>query len=195
MTERYRPDHVTQEDGSQCQWTNCWATAGAWAADGSTAGRKRPTPTEFRKAAKAMPTGKLRCRPGGLGDIIRGLRSLGAWKQSRYVADMSKERLLRRLRGNPGVLVILETDFEVWPDGKSCQPGFTDRDDAYHMIGVICGEDGQDRVAVMDPLCHRYRWVKVQDVVRAAIRYNDEHRGEEKGTVDAVLIFPPKQEV
>ena len=47
----YVPGHVTQRDGSESQWTNCWAACGAWAAAGASRGKKTPTPTRFRKAA------------------------------------------------------------------------------------------------------------------------------------------------
>ena len=186
---RYLPEHVTQEDGSICQWTNCWAAVGAWAVRGLTKGVRSPMPTWFRRKAKAQG-----CRAGSLGDIVRGLMNMGLWKyrQARYIEDMTQERLRRRLKTRTGVLVLLETDFEVWPDGKSCQPGFTDRDDAYHMVGAVCGADKQGRVMTMDPLCKRYRWTKIEDVIRAAVRYNDEHAHEKRGTVDVVLVFPPK---
>jgi len=141
----------------------------------------------FRHKAKAQG-----CRAGSLSDIQRGLQNMGLWGKARYVPDMSIARLRRRLKTRTGVLVCLETDFEVWPDGKSCQPGFTDRDDAYHMVGAICGADREGRVMTMDPLCRQYRWTKIEDVIRAAVRYNDEHSGERKGTVDAILVFPPK---
>lgn len=185
---RYVPAHVPQMDGSKCETTNCWAAVGAWGVDGLTGGDRTPKPTWFRFKAKAQD-----CRPGGLGDIIRGLANMGLWrsKTARYVVDMTPARLRRRLRTRTGALVCVETDFEVWPEYKNCQPGF----DGYHMVGVICGRDDEDRVRVMDPLCKEqgYRWVKVEAIVRAAVQYNNEHAGEARNTVDGIVLFPPKE--
>ena len=180
---RYEPEHVTQADGSESEWFNCWAAVGAWQVDGISGGRCKPSPTWFRHKAGRPPK-----TTGGLGDIITGISSIGGWDECKFISDMTAEWFKRRLRTKTGVLVAVATSFEVWPDGKNCQPNF----DGYHMIGVVCGADELDRVKVMDPLCNRYRWVKVRDVTKAALHYNNEHFGQEKDTIDVVLAFPPR---
>ena len=59
MSKRYTPQHVHQDDGSPCQWLQCWCAVGAWLVAGATRGRKTPTPTQFRRRA-GIP-----CRTGG----------------------------------------------------------------------------------------------------------------------------------
>lgn len=108
--------------------------------------------------------------------------------------DVTKADIRQRLLDRSGKLYAAETDFEVYPDKDSCQPGFTDREDAYHMIGIVAGEgEGEHagEVRVMDPLCRRLRWVDVDGVVDSIVRYNDEHGWEAKGTADLIVVQPP----
>lgn len=185
---RYTPDHLTQADGSPCQWTNCWATVGAWLSDGASGGKKKPTPPEFRRLARVTS-----CRPGGLGDIERGLRAQGLWGRCKYREDVPRAEVKRLLLGNTRKLVAFETDFEKWPEEDICQPDFNDREDAYHAVGVICSTQKMHpgEVRVEDPLCHRYHWVDVDAVLRAARIYNYEH-DEERGTMDFIVVIPPQ---
>jgi len=185
----YVPRHVTQADGSPSQWTNCWAAVGAWLARGATRSQRRPTPSRFRRWAR-KPEGTT----GGLADIERGLRAKGLWDRAVLKSDVPAEKIRERFLDRSGKLYAVETDFEVYPDKDSCQPGFTDLDDAYHMIGVVAGEgEGEHagEVRVMDPLCRNFRWVDVDGVVDAIIQYNDEHSGEQSGTADLIVVSPP----
>jgi hypothetical protein len=45
-------------------------------------------------------------------------------------------------------------------------------------------------IRAMDPLCQGYRWVDVDGVIAAAVRYNNEHSGEIRNTVDIIQLIP-----
>lgn len=186
----YLPAMVTQRDGSPCWTTQCWAAVGAWMTDGASHGRQTPTPTMFRiRAGKGGA-----CYTGGLADWVRGLMAYGVWGRCKARYDVPSDEVRRLLLRRSGSLVALETDFEDWPESSVCQPDFNDRANAYHGIGVVCGEGtGPHRgeVRVMQPLCTTYRWVAIEEVMQAANTYNREHR-EVKGTLDLVVVTPPK---
>ena len=185
---RYVPEFVTQRDGSPCWTTQCWAAVGAWLTDGASRGRKSPTPTQFRiRAGKGGA-----CQPGGMADWIRGLMAFEVWARGKARYDVPSEEVRRLLLQRSGKLMALETDFEDWPESSVCQPDFNDRENAYHGIGVICGEGtgaNKGKVRVMQPLCMGYRWVLVSEVMQAANTYNREHR-EVPGTLDFVIVTP-----
>ncbi len=188
----YVPKHVTQVDGSNSQWQNCWAAVGAWLTRGATRSKRRPTPTRFRRWAVKPPK-----TAGGLADIQRGLQAKRLWKHALLKSDIPRADLRERLLARSGRLYAAETDFEVYPDKDSCQPGFTEKENAYHMIGIVAGEgEGEHagEVRVMDPLCRRMRWVDVDGVVDAIVQYNDEHTGEKKGTADLIVLTVPPRE-
>jgi len=177
----YVPGHVTQLDGSECQWSNCWAAVGAWLCKGATRNDVDLTPPQFRKKAQVPE-----CLPAGLGNIERGMRRAGAWgRNCRSLIDVPKADVRKRLLTRSGRLVALETDFEDWPRPTA--------GDFYHMIGVVCGEgtkENRGKVRVMDPLENRIKWVGIDAVMQAANRYNNQH-GEERGTLDLIVVTPP----
>lgn len=186
----YVPDHITQEDGSPSQWTNCWAAVGAWLADGASRGTKVVKPSRFRQLAR-----RPLHVPGGMGDVERGLQRMGVWDAARALYDVPRGTLRERLLEPTGSLIGAESEFEVWPVADRCSKSFGDQQDAYHFIGVVAGEGtgvNAGKVRVEDPLCHAMRWVDVDTVVRAIVRYNNEHAGEEKGTADIIVVRPPK---
>ena len=184
----YVPRHVTQADGSPSQWVNCWAAVGAWLARGASRGRRRPSPSRFRRWARKPPK-----TTGGLADISRGLRAKGLWAgRGRWLNDLSRAQMRHRFLADDGKLYAAESDFNVWPVADRCQADFGDRPDAYHMIGIVAGGTGRE-VRVMDPLCDRLHRVNVDDVIDAVITYNDEHSGEKRGTGDLIVIVPPKR--
>ena len=68
--------------------------------------------------------------------------------------------------------------------------------DAYHSVGVICGQGtGQHKgkVRTMDPAEHAYRWRDVDGVIAAAMEYNREHH-ETPGTIDVLIVLPPRED-
>ena len=138
---RYCPEHVTQEDGSECEWEHCWAATGAWLAAGASGGTKTPTPVTFCSRA-----GKSPCQNGGLSDMIRGLMTMDLWGRCKYRADVPKADLRALLMRRSGALVALEIDMDSWPESNG---------DEYHSIGVICGGGtgpNKGQVKTMDPL-------------------------------------------
>jgi hypothetical protein len=184
MTERYEPKHVTQDDGSRCWTTNCWAAAGAWGADGASGGQRTPEPTYFR--FKARQGGS--CGPGSIADIAMGLMNMDLWRRCAYRFDISGPQLRAMLARRSGLLAIIPTDFERWPDRK-CQPGFV----GYHAVGVVCGLGYGERrgmVKAMNPLCREYTWVDIDQVVASAVEFGVEH-GEGR-TADCIVVTPPK---
>jgi hypothetical protein len=188
----YVPDHVTQEDGSPSQWTNCWAAVGAWLADVASRGGARPTPSVFRRKAR-KPIGT----PGGSADVERGLQRMGLWDECRMIYDVPKATLRERLLEPTGLFYGAESDFNVWPRESRCSETFGDEKDAYHYIGIIAGEgtdENAGKVRVNDPLCHSYRWVDVDGVVKAIVTYNNEHAGEVNGTADIIVARPPRED-
>jgi hypothetical protein len=185
---RYTPDFVTQIDGSECSSTNCWAAEGAMLTDASTGGAKTPTPSAFRWAARVP-----KCRPAGLGDIMRGMLNLRAWGRARYRSDLTGAQLRTLLARRTGYVVGLSTDFEGWPEESVCQADYNDREDAYHGIAVICGLGTGERrgeVRVGNPLCQGWRWVDVDVVVRAAAIYAREHG--QRDSIDCIVVIPPR---
>lgn len=187
---RYQPEFVPQMDGSTCERRNCWAAVGAFLADGASGGDKDMSPTKFRALARKSGSP---CQTGGLADMVRGLMNAGLWSKGKYIADMPKADLRRMLLRRNGALVALETDFQDWPEATVCQPGYNDLDDAYHSIGVICGEGKykqKGKVLVENPLCKGYRWVDVDVVIEAVMTYNREHN-ERRGTADLIIVLPP----
>lgn len=176
---RYVPEHVTQDDGSQCQWEHCWAAVGAWLTDGVSGGKRQPDPIRFCALARKSP-----CDNGGLSDMMRGLSNAGL--RFRYRADVPKAAVRRLLLARTGHLVALEIDMDSWPVSNG---------DAYHSVGVICGQGTGQRkgkVRTMDPAEHEYRWRDVDGVIAAAAEYNREHH-ETLGTIDVLVITPPKE--
>ena len=179
---RYCPEHVTQEDGSECEWEHCWAATGAWLAAGASGGAKTPTPVTFCSRA-----GKSPCQNGGLSDMIRGLMTMDLWGRCKYRADVPKADLRALLMRRSGALVALEIDMDSWPESNG---------DEYHSIGVICGGGtgpNKGQVKTMDPAEHRYNWRDVDGVIAAAAEYNREHR-ELPGTIDALIVLPPMED-
>jgi hypothetical protein len=175
-------------DGSTCASVNCWAACGSFLTDGASGGRKTPSPTAFRFMAR-VPS----CLPGGLADAIRGLMNAGVWNRCKYLADVEKLDLRAMLMRRNGALVMLETDFEHWPERTVCQPDYNDRENAYHSIVVVCGEGTKQhrgKVRVMNPLCKTLRWVPVESVIEAALIYNREHH-ERPGELDCLVVLPP----
>jgi hypothetical protein len=161
---------------------------GAWLARGTSRGRRRPSPTRFRRWAHKPPK-----TAGGLADIERGLRRKGLWTRARNLDDLTREQMRGRFLADSGKLYAAETDFNVWPEHERCQPDFGDQPDAYHMVGIVAGEGNGGKVRVMDPLCGRMSWVDVDDVLRAILEYNREH-GEGR-TGDLIVVVPPNRPV
>jgi hypothetical protein len=183
----YVPKHVTQADGSDCQWTNCWAATGAWLIDGGTRGRKKPTPMQFRKAARAMKG----CRTGGYGDLILGLAAFGV--KARLLSDVPIKEARKRLRNaSSRKLYAMASDWSRWPDVDKCRGDY----DGYHMAGLAPGrktdKKGRAETRTNDPLCSRLRFVRTLGVLRAGEEYNREHYGK-KGTVDLLVITVPRR--
>lgn len=188
---RYVPEFVPQMDGTRCEDSNCWSAVGCMAADAASGGERTPTPSQFRGLAGKAGA---RCETGGLSDIIRGLMNMGLWgRRTRYRVDVPKADVRAFLMRRSGNVVCMETDFQDWPEVTVCQPSFNDKDNAYHSIAVICGEgtgDNRHKVRVGNSLCQRWRWVDVDEVIHAAVVYNDEHR-ETRGTIDLIVVTPP----
>lgn len=201
----YIPKHISQVDGSTCQWTNCWATIGAWAARGASRNAVKGTPAKFRKWARRPD-----CQTGGLGDIARGLGRKGLWgkrvtsggkrvRNARYLDDHTKAKMRTLFSVEPkggGKLYVAESDFNVWPVKERCSATFGNLPNAYHMIGIVPGEGkgrNKGKVRVEDPLCHRYNWINVDRVIRAIITYNNEH-GEKRDTADLIVVNVPDRE-
>lgn len=183
---RYRPAFTTQEDGSECQWRNCWAACGSMAVDAASGGKRTPTPTQVRRLAR-----KADCLPGGIADIVRVLMALGLWHRAKYRADIPVAELRRMLLRRSGAVVMLETDFGSWPDEAKCN-----QTDALHSVIVICGNgtgDKRGKVMTGDPLCARWRWTDVDGVLNAARAYNAGHH-ETPGTIDALIVLPPMED-
>ena len=186
MAKKYVPRHVTQADGSRCQWTNCWAATGAWLVDGGTLGKHKPTPMEFRAAARALKG----CRPGGYGDLIAGLAHFGV--KAILLDDISIPAAKKRLRNDNGrKLYAMASDWSRWPDVDKCRGDY----DGYHMAGLVPGKKvvkGKAEIRTNDPLCNRMRWVRMSGIVRAGEEYNREHGGKPR-TMDLLVISVPKE--
>jgi hypothetical protein len=142
--------------------------------DGYTHGRKRLTPSEFRRLARAHS-----CRGGSCGDIVTVLERLRI--PYRYAVDRTREQA-RRLLARPGSLAYVPIDYEQLPRDERCQSGEVD---FYHAMGIVTGEqDGQYRT--MDPLCHGRHLIEVNELLTAAIGYGREH--SDGRTLDLVLV-------
>jgi len=184
MTKRYSPSYVGQNDGSRCQWTNCWCATGAMMLDAATRGRRRVSPMQFRKRAGALKG----CRTGGLGDIMRGLAAYGV--KSRMAVDVPRAKARTRLASKTSTKVYaVETDFDAWPTRSKCDFG---KDfDGYHMCLLLPGAQqkrGKPHIRVGDPLmCGRLKWVRLKGVLNAAIEYNNEH-AEKRDTIDMLWV-------
>ncbi len=183
----YTPRHVTQADGSSCQWTNCWAATGAWLVNAGTRGKKKPTPMQFRKAARAMKG----CRTGGYGDLILGLSVFGV--KARFLNDVPVKDVRKRLRNTKSNKVYaMASDWSRWPDIDKCRGDY----DGYHMAGLLPGnrrdKKGRAETRTNDPLCNRLRYVRTRGLMRAGEEYNREHGGR-RGTIDLVVVTVPER--
>jgi hypothetical protein len=177
---KYVAKHVTQADGSRCQWTNCWAAVGAYLVRSGTRGRKKPTPMQFRKAAGAMKG----CRTGGLGDLIVGCQKYGV--KVTLLTDVTRANARRRLlKADSTKVYAFATDFDAWPVAYRCQANF----DGYHMVAAVPWKPSP---RMSDPLCKKLKKVPVKVVLNAAIEYNNEH-GQKRNTIDMVVVTVPKK--
>lgn len=109
---RFIPHHVRQEDGSQCQWSNCWAAVGAWILSGVSRAQIDDTPTQFRAS---VPTGMTPpCRGGTLDDIVSGLNANG--KPSNQGLHTRVELKSALASADSTKLFAMPTDFASWPN-------------------------------------------------------------------------------
>lgn len=161
------PDHVTQQDGSRCAGSNCWAAVGAWLYAAATGGAGKLTPTEFRQMAGGGSgrAGASGCRSGFEGDLVKGLDKLGV-KSS--ILELRTTEAVKLLATERRAVFALATDYELWPEGKDCLDGDFDGN---HMVGLIAGRP----VKVMNPLCDHYQAVNLNAILAAADKFARDH--------------------
>ena len=161
------PDHVTQQDGSRCAGSNCWAAVGAWLYAAATGGAGKLTPTEFRQMAGGGSgrAGASGCRSGFEGDLVKGLDKLGV-KSS--ILELRTTEAVKLLATERRAVFALATDYELWPEGKDCLDGDFDGN---HMVGVI----GSAPPRVMNPLCQRYQRIGMDALMAAADKFARDH--------------------
>lgn len=167
MSAWYVPKHVTQQDGSKCAGSNCWAAVGAWLYAGATGGTAKLTPTDFRQMAGGGSGSRDEsgCRSGFEGDIVKGLDRLGVKAGSLELEAVDARVLLSEDRR---ALFAVATDYELWPESADCLRGtFTGN----HMVGLIAGPT----LKVMNPLCGDYQVVNVLRVLAAAEKFARDH--------------------
>lgn len=182
----YIPTHVTQKDGSLCQWKNCWAAVGAWLVDGATRGDTRPTPETFRGHSKQAGDD---CTTGGLGSISTGMLTLGiAVRRWNDVSLEDARQMIAKPRSRR--LYAFETDFIEWPEDLKCQTDF----DGAHMVGVAPSTyaAATDTIRTMDPLCTVMKRVPIEAVLACAAAYNHRHGGTIE-TVDILSVLVPER--
>lgn len=162
MGDWYTPPHFTQRTGTKCQFSNCWATVGAWLHNAATGGTAKLTPEEFRAQAgggsgrETIPG----CNAGNETDMIKGLDKLGVKANLlKVTASQARDILSQERRAVFGIAV----DYDAWPADKDCMNG-TAGPDVNHMVGII----GGPTLKVMNPLCSDYQTVKIADVLAAA---------------------------
>lgn len=179
MSAYYVPKHVTQQDGSKCAGSNCWAAVGAWLYAGATGGVGQLTPTDFRRMAgggsgRADESG---CRSGFEGDITKGLDRLGVKAFTMELQAVDAREVLNAERRS---LFAVATDYELWPAEKDCLRGTFDGN---HMVGMIAGTT----LKVMNPLCDDYQTVGLLRVLAAAEKFARDH-----GRSRIVLVRVPR---
>ena len=168
MIEWYQPKHVTQQDGSRCAGSNCWAAVGAWLARAATGGTANLSPTAFRATAgggSGTPSPVTGCRSGFESDISKGLRSLGV---ATTTVRLSRHEARRAIAQERRSVYAVAVDYELWPLDQKCL--VTDFD-GNHMVGVIGGLP----LDVMNPLCDDYQEVDIGSVLSAAERFSVQH--------------------
>lgn len=164
------PAHVTQRDGSPCQWSNCWAAVGAWLHNGATGGAASVTPSEFRRQAGggSGSGGSPGCRSGFEGDIVAGLDALGVKASIVKVTVPDARRLLttpsRALYG-------LATDYDAVPALRDCQAGDFDGN---HAVGWVPGVSSPQK-PLMNPLCRDYSGLSLNVLLDAAVLFGKAH--------------------
>lgn len=181
-----------KEHGAGYVYTHedCWAAAAAWGVDSGSRGALTPTDQAIRHAVGKDVGDPKVVGPGNIADTAHAAAKFGIGMQVRVVNAAEAARLL----STPAELVlILPTDFHLWPGGKTCQPGFT----GLHMVGVVPGAGPKGALQVMNPLCKsgvlapRFERVQLAAALAAARSYG-KMRGLPAGSIEVGVVNVPK---
>lgn len=167
MLDWYQPAHVTQQDGSKCRGSNCWAAVGAWLLRAATSGVASVSPTAFRSMAGggSGSVASPGCRSGFEADLVKGLATVSV---KAAIVRLDRRAARRVLSHERRAVYAMATDYELWPEGKDC---LVQDFDGNHMVGVIGGKPAQ----VMNPLCDEYQGIGLEALLDSATKFSVEH--------------------